>query len=486
MPAQIAGLKASGFDFAPLLAAAIAGESDDDEEHDSLNEVDEEYPPNPLNDIDIEYPPLPLPDPLNEVDDVSPSQPPRKKPRCSPSFDEVVATAVPAHRGPHHQRPAKPKSDAAKAKSKTGSKRRKAEKRDRRIATEGHIPHTSTVREYVHGAEPLATSLDAATLPAAHGAYVAKIEQKGEKWGSKKCRSLLELLGLGFRLVQWNGIDPCPLVDSKGRVFTVLAGQPDTPSYKASVAAAFQEIMNEGNAAKFPADMRKHRRSLFAAINVGLTYGKGQTVPTWLLCGNYAAMTEQLLANEHIDRMATFASSAFAMWAPRLHQYYRTQDAKLRKHFPQLPRIFPRSVFSCAAFNFGPNVWTFQHCDVWNVPFGLCAVQAAGDFDLTKGGHLVLWELKLVIEFPSGALILLPSATISHSNIPVQKGDTHVSFTQFTAGGLMPYVDNGCRTLEELRVQDPQEFERLEAERDSRWEMGLGLLSTMDELLGVK
>ncbi|KAJ7884391.1 hypothetical protein B0H14DRAFT_3743590 [Mycena olivaceomarginata] len=172
------------------------------------------------------------------------------------------------------------------------------------------------------------------------------------------------------------------------------------------------------------------------------------------------------------------------MWAPRLYQYYRTQDAKLRKDFSQLPRIFPRSVFSCAAFNFGPNVWTFRHRDVQNVPFGLCAVQAAGDFDPTKGGHLVLWELKLVIEFPSGALILLPSATISHSNIPVQEGDTRVSFTQFTAGGLMRYVDSGCRTWEELRAQDPQEFGRLAAEGDGRWEMGLGLLSTMDELLG--
>jgi hypothetical protein len=108
--------------------------------------------------------------------------------------------------------------------------------------------------------------------------------------------------------------DPCPLVDSKGRIFAVLAGQPDTPSYKASVAAAFQEIMNEGTAAQFPPDMRKHRRGLFAAINVGLTYGPGQTVPTWLLPGNYAAMTERLLANEHIDRMATFASCAYLFY----------------------------------------------------------------------------------------------------------------------------------------------------------------------------
>jgi hypothetical protein len=72
--------------------------------------------------------------------------------------------------------------------------------------------------------------------------------------------------------------------------------------------------MNEGTAAQFPADMRKHRRGLFAAINVGLTYGPGQTIPTWLLPGKCASMTERLLRNEHIDRMATFASCAYLFY----------------------------------------------------------------------------------------------------------------------------------------------------------------------------
>ena len=74
--------------------------------------------------------------------------------------------------------------------------------------------------------------------------------------------------------------DPCPLVDSEGHIFAVLTGQPDTASYKASVALAFQEIMKEGAATKFPASMHKHQHSLFAAINVSLTYSKGQTMLT--------------------------------------------------------------------------------------------------------------------------------------------------------------------------------------------------------------
>jgi hypothetical protein len=54
------------------------------------------------------------------------------------------------------------------------------------------------------------------------------------------------------------------------------------------------------------------------------------------------------------------------------------------------------------------------------------------------------------IEFPSGALILIPSATIAHSNVPVQDGDERISFTQFSAGGLFRFVDNGSRTQDEL------------------------------------
>ncbi|KAJ6473442.1 hypothetical protein C8R47DRAFT_987457 [Mycena vitilis] len=279
-----------------------------------------------------------------------------------------------------------------------------------------------------------------------------------------------------------NASDPRPIIDCHGRIIAVLVGQPKDPTYATAVKAAYSTITQEGLAARFPADMRKHRRGLFAAINVGLSYGKGQTAPSWLR-NDYAELTDRLLADKNVIRMATFASAAFAMWAPRLYQYYREHDTALRRHLPHLRRPFVGSIFSCAAFNFGPNVWTFRHRDVLNVPFGWCAVQAAGPFDAKKGGHLVLWDLMLAIEFPPGALILLPSATIAHSNVPVQDGDARASFTQFTAGGLMRYVDNGFRTEEALEMEDPEEFARLAALKGTRWEMGLGLFSTVDELL---
>ncbi|KAJ7748710.1 hypothetical protein B0H14DRAFT_2406021 [Mycena olivaceomarginata] len=177
--------------------------------------------------------------------------------------------------------------------------------------------------------------------------------------------------------------------------------------------------------------------------------------------------------------------AAFRVWAPRLHQYYIDYNARLNLRHPDLKCPFPKSVFSCVVFNLGGNVWTFKHRDVCNLPFGWCAVQSLGNFDPQLGRHLVLWDLKLVVEFPAGALILLPSATVAHSNIPVQDGDEHVSFPQFTAGGLFRYMDYGFRTEAELAAEDPAEYERVMGRREGRWREGLNLFSTVAELAAL-
>ncbi|KAF8169555.1 hypothetical protein K438DRAFT_1543653, partial [Mycena galopus ATCC 62051] len=163
---------------------------------------------------------------------------------------------------------------------------------------------------------------DAATLPTASGAYAAKTEQKPEKYGSKKRCTLVELISLGFQLIPWNGFDARPLVDSEGRVFLVLAGQPKDNDYHATVDAVFHFMKQQGEAAHFPPSMRHHRRGLFAAMNVGRTYGKGQHYPTWLDNKEFTEVEDALRTNKHLARMAHFASFAFSLWAPRLYSYY--------------------------------------------------------------------------------------------------------------------------------------------------------------------
>jgi hypothetical protein len=118
-----------------------------------------------------------------------------------------------------------------------------------------------------------------------------------------------------------------------------------------------------------------------------------------------------------------------------------------------------------------------------NLPFGFCAIHAFGDYDYTKGGHLVLKELKLIIQFPPGSLILIPSATITHGNIPVREGETRTSFTQYTAGALFRFVDNGFRSESKFKRSDPKGYKEMLEAKSKRWTMGLGLWSTIEGIL---
>jgi hypothetical protein len=170
-------------------------------------------------------------------------------------------------------------------------------------------------------------------------------------------------------------------------------------------------------------------------------------------------------------------------YVPAVFDYYHKRTRSFREANTRLKVNWTGSVYSSAACNLGPQVATFFHRDCMNLPFGFCAIHAFGDYDYTKGGHLVLKELKLIIQFPPGALMLVPSATITHGNIPVRDGETRTSFTQYTAGALFRFVDNGFRSEKKFKKRDIKGYRKMLEEKPKRWEMGLGLWSTVDDLL---
>jgi hypothetical protein len=195
----------------------------------------------------------------------------------------------------------------------SGAHRRRGHKRQRAFEEKGHAGRTSSLHQHVKPAVTTAVPLPAfntTTLPVAAGAYGAKVEYASEKYGGKKRRTLAELLAVGFQLIRWDGIAPRPLFDSQGRIFLVLAGRPVADGYAAAATRAYEFMKTMGTAAGFSASMRHHRRGLFAAINVGLTYGKGQDAPTWLDNKHHTRLAEDLLANKDLARMASFASCA--------------------------------------------------------------------------------------------------------------------------------------------------------------------------------
>ncbi|KIY47710.1 hypothetical protein FISHEDRAFT_44764 [Fistulina hepatica ATCC 64428] len=195
------------------------------------------------------------------------------------------------------------------------------------------------------------------------------------------------------------------------------------------------------------------------------------------------SVLDGLKADSSIIRIAHFASAVFAAWAPRLFTYYLIAFNALLASDSSLVRNFTSSIWATIAFNLGPRTITWRHRDFLNLPFGWCCITALGRFDYKKGGHLVLWELGLIIEFPPGATILIPSAIIEHSNIRILPGETRYSLTQYTAGGLFRWVENDFQTQDMQREGlDEEGLRRVQQKNERRWADGLSYFSTLDEL----
>ena len=140
-----------------------------------------------------------------------------------------------------------------------------------------------------------------------------------------------------------------------------------------------------------------------------------------------------------------------------------------------------------AAFNVGNRVATKKHVNSQNCPFGWCTITALGDFDASKGGHLILWDLGLVLEFPAGACICLPSALVTHSNIPTADDELRMSFTQYCSGEIFRYIENGFQTdsalKKNLKQNDIATLLFRKTIRKTRVEDGYEMFSKIEDLM---
>lgn len=171
------------------------------------------------------------------------------------------------------------------------------------------------------------------------------------------------------------------------------------------------------------------------------------------------------------------------MWAPKLHQQYCEVREELLKHHPDLKWLWRHSPFAAATWNLGPQTATFTHRDKRNSAGGWCAITALGDFNPDEGGHLVLDDLGLVIRFPPGSTVLIPSAVLAHSNVPVPAGQRRYSLTQYTAGGLMRWCEYGRQKLTEWEEKaTPAQLSEKKRKDGLRWQECLARFSTLHDL----
>ncbi|KAJ7576807.1 hypothetical protein C8J56DRAFT_371364 [Mycena floridula] len=274
-----------------------------------------------------------------------------------------------------------------------------------------------------------------------------------EKGVNSETFSLAQCLSpeMGMGLIKWDGKTETPILDSDYRLVGLLAGCPKGENWMKEVHDPLLEAMkDERERVSFTYDECNHRRGIYASVTGGISFGGGQIYPQ-----NLSDMRKPLLESfdrlaklPYTKRLAGFGNKSLMMHNPAMHQYYKeTLDAICDDELsPKKPkRLFPAetSCFAACTFNLGPRTCCLRHKDFLNLEEGYCLVTNIANNDPTLGGHMVLWDLGLVIEFPPGSSIFLLSAAIEHSNLPIQEGETRCSVVQYSAGGLFRWVENG-------------------------------------------
>ncbi|RPD67746.1 hypothetical protein L226DRAFT_474462 [Lentinus tigrinus ALCF2SS1-7] len=177
-------------------------------------------------------------------------------------------------------------------------------------------------------------------------------------------------------------------------------------------------------------------------------------------------------------RVANFANFSLGMFAPRVQtRFSSTLDAILERDH-RLRRNFPNNVFAAMTLNLGPQTVTYRHTDSLNVPWGWCAITAVGDYNSKNGGHLILWDLGIAVEFPPGSTILIPSAILRHSNVALSEGERRSSLTQYTAGALFRWQECGFQSEASFKAHGGMHQRTAE----QRWQEGVDTLCHWEEL----
>ncbi|KAJ7077655.1 hypothetical protein B0H15DRAFT_759244, partial [Mycena belliarum] len=238
------------------------------------------------------------------------------------------------------------------------------------------------------------------------------------------------------------------ILDAQGRIVAVLVGTPKDPNWDAVVGEAVSEMDRARRRCIrhriYTHLSPLHRRGRFIALASGFSMGGGQIRPGNLYRGPIQyRITRSLCRHRSVRRIMGFQSSALAWYTPKLFRYQATTLKGLLDRQPHLKPNFTNSIFPAATYNCGPAAVTFDHRDFLNLSHGFCGVTCGGRFDSALGGHIYLRQFRLVVEFPSGASILIPSACVNHGNTPIQPGETRYSMTQYAAGGLFRYAAYG-------------------------------------------
>ncbi|KAG6847607.1 hypothetical protein H0H93_007078 [Arthromyces matolae] len=298
----------------------------------------------------------------------------------------------------------------------------------------------------------------------------------------------------------WDGRSSHLLLDQSLTIVGILLGRPrdkaEQPGeWNATCQDAFEALKIAASSMAFSEKETNHRRGPFPSVPHGISFGGGQEEPKHLSHGSEVKnqILENVMMQKSIQRICNFASEGLRLYSQRNYEYMEETMEALRQHYDECPeprrrlrRPYDQSVgvFPCRSFNLGEQSVSYPHKDDANLAQSWCSITPLGSFDATQGGQLILWDLGIVVDFPSGSTILIPSALVLHSNAPISLYKTRYAIIQYAAAGLFQWVENGFMSEAAwiARATKKQIQMRLEVQKN-RWVEAAKMFTTLQELL---
>ncbi|KAJ7062445.1 hypothetical protein B0H15DRAFT_794783, partial [Mycena belliarum] len=153
-------------------------------------------------------------------------------------------------------------------------------------------------------------------------------------------------------------------------------------------------------------------------------------------------------------------SGVFRIFAHQLYDHFHHALGVYESQYKGSSRPFYFSVFSAATFYLGNKPRRVMDDDL---AWGWSAITALGDFNASNGGHIILWDLNLVVRLPAGSTILIPRALIRYSFVRIAPGESRYSLVQFTPAPIFRFAANGGRSDLDF-ARDASEKEHLDRE----------------------
>jgi hypothetical protein len=187
--------------------------------------------------------------------------------------------------------------------------------------------------------------------------------------------------------------------------------------------------------------------------------------------------------NFFLVAIADMQPDGFKLYNKQNYEYVRatieairaSRDEDKSKPHKSLRRPYDNQlgVYPSRSINLGFQSTSHPHTDEENLAQSWCSVTPVGLFNAKQGGHLVLWDLGLAIDFPAGSTALIPSALILHSNTSIQDRETRFSIVQYVGGGLFRWANKshagGTNAMGDLG-------------QTGQWKKALNMFTRVDEL----